>query len=273
MKRIKNGFTLIELLVVISIIALLIGLLMPALAAAKNAAKSMLCMSNQKQLMIAWHSYSMDHQHQNVGSFGTIKRVENGRRVGVNWNIAISEYIGDATGVFKCAEAEWPGEPAASSGTDYVRGTARKSYFVNKNNLVSDDYDAEDNGGYGMNNWTEGHSVKAYKGQSAHLANVIPKVDMIGISPTEVPTLMDATWVDIGWPLSTNKMPTDLNNPDPESAGGNWMARAAMSRHDGGINSAFLDGSVRHILPEYLWNQKWHRTFKKKNLRRSTSWP
>ncbi len=54
----KNGFTLIELLVVISIIALLIGILLPALGAARDTAKNAVCMSNQRQIGIAWTVYA-----------------------------------------------------------------------------------------------------------------------------------------------------------------------------------------------------------------------
>ena len=54
----KNGFTLIELLVVISIIALLIGILLPALGAARESAKNAVCKSNQRQIGIAWTVYA-----------------------------------------------------------------------------------------------------------------------------------------------------------------------------------------------------------------------
>ena len=56
-----RAFTLIELLVVIGIIAVLIGLLLPVLASARDSARGSACLSNQRQLMIAVHNYAGDH--------------------------------------------------------------------------------------------------------------------------------------------------------------------------------------------------------------------
>jgi prepilin-type N-terminal cleavage/methylation domain-containing protein/prepilin-type processing-associated H-X9-DG protein len=62
----QNGFTLIELLVVIAVIAVLMGILMPALSRAREQGKRASCMSNLKQLMLAWTMYADDNDDRIV---------------------------------------------------------------------------------------------------------------------------------------------------------------------------------------------------------------
>jgi prepilin-type N-terminal cleavage/methylation domain-containing protein len=56
-----KGFTLIELLVVIAVISLLIALLIPALRAAREQGQKAVCLSNLRQLTLAWLLYADEH--------------------------------------------------------------------------------------------------------------------------------------------------------------------------------------------------------------------
>src|SRR5918997_5886985 len=62
----QSAFTLIELLVVIAIIAILAAILFPVFAQARDKARQASCLSNQKQMGLAWMQYAQDYDEMVV---------------------------------------------------------------------------------------------------------------------------------------------------------------------------------------------------------------
>ncbi|MEW6157902.1 MAG: type II secretion system protein [Verrucomicrobiota bacterium] len=160
-----SGFTLIELLVVIAIIAILAGMLLPALAKSKTKAQGIQCMSNNKQLVLGVHMYTADFQDRYPNNFtipGTQQAISSGlfnnwvnnimtwnagssvedRSVtNVLWvkNGVLAPYTAGAVGIYKCPADHFvsPGQRRAG-WTQRLRSMSMNALFGRSNNDAND---------------------------------------------------------------------------------------------------------------------------------------
>jgi prepilin-type N-terminal cleavage/methylation domain-containing protein len=223
--RKSRGFTLIELLVVISIIALLMAILMPALQRVKMQARTVACQSNLKQWSLYFSMYTEDHD-------GTFQR---GLDSGHHWTVSMQPYCEDNK-LFYCPTA-----------TKHLEDAGQWNNFVAWSFNPGAEYNGFEHGSYGINGFVE---TNIRQGEHKHWKGVNVK------GADYIPLFLDSIRLD-GWPEVWDEPPEFDAQPTFGSAPN--MRRFCLNRHDGFVNCLFLGWSVRKVGLKELWNLKWHR--------------
>jgi len=245
----RRGFTLIELLVVIAIIALLMSILMPALHKVREQGKMISCLSNCKQ----WNLTAAMFTEANDGKFWKSDNNTPGYWFPRYMEVSVKDWRTNKT--WFCPSAQKPVQTAAGqmtpnlniynawgifTGTDLGPNGICGSFGINGYCLIPQAAP----GAQPVVNYESGVKTSdGWKTTSASQAN-------------NVPWWIEALRFDL-WPLPTDK-PADN---EFAAWSGNLMGRCCINRHQGHLNAAFMDWSVRKMGIKEVYTLKWHKTF------------
>jgi prepilin-type processing-associated H-X9-DG protein len=210
----------------------------------------MICISNQRQAVLAAITYGMDNRGCNIPSWELSSSFA---PVPEHWYTFIKPYYDDSKGMLYCPRARKPKE-AMSAGTG-AYGTATTAWFASP--VIHTKTDWDHYGGFSYNNWLE---TDAYGLNAAIL-----KRNNVS-QPATVPVFGDGTWADNGWVLETDTIPEPEYRQDPQYAPNpGYLKRFCLDRHGDAINMAFLDGHTEaRVDIDDLLNFKWHKKWNNK---------
>ena len=290
----RRGFTLIELLVVIAIIGVLIALLLPAVQAAREAARRAQCTNNLKQIGIALHNY-----HDSLGSFplGTIIDAPgwpNEPSLRTPWSFHILPYLeqgnlGDAINFeLGIAGPGWSGSNAhlsivairvdvynCPSDTPQVflaDWRPKYNYGANWGNTNLGQTNIGDPSVDGIRYLDAPFSVNTVAGMRDFRDGTSGSILVSEVlQASEIGDMRSEWWNDTDCNFMTRTTPNSsvpdfvpaycVSHPErnePCVVGGGWadLYMGSRSRHPGGVLSLFGDGSVRFI-KESIALQTW----------------
>ncbi len=245
----RRAFSLVELLVVIGIVAVLLGILLPALSIARRAARDATCLANLHTWAVAFQGYTSANGGRSIVDDETgVTRLR--------WYERLQPYVGDVTRPLLCPMATEPGNAIGSATTAW--GPDRTYNVGNPVWAVRGTFV----GSYGFNGWL--YQPPPGSVLPPELAGKF--VTLPDRSPADVPTIADCVMADGCFPRASDTIPPNLTTPFGRAGSGpppatGFMRLFCIDRHRRRVNVAMLDGHAEAVPLPRLWELRWHVGF------------